>query len=375
VTRAAWLGLVLALATAPNEGRAAEQRYVLGAGEALETVAARAYGNAELAGWVAAVSGLSGPARPGDEIRLPGADRYLAVEGDTWDALAERSLGSAALADDLARLNGRTPGEPIEPGEQLRLPAVASYRILPGDSLARVSRRFYATPELAPLLARMNGLANAGHIIVGRTIRVPIPHVVDLEQAAASDEPLEPEPRAELPESTPPPVEEPDPTMPPALASAEPVPPVDPAPSRPAATHASAATPAKRAEPAPRPVGRPKPAVEVEPVAVAPVSSPPPERPALEFADALRSAGNAYLDGRYDTALASLERLRAEVLARGTPAEQSTLLRQLAFVYVAYDRSADACAAWRALLRVDGDTALDPNLVSPKIRDAVADCR
>jgi hypothetical protein len=35
----------------------------------------------------------------------------------------------------------------------------------------------------------------------------------------------------------------------------------------------------------------------------------------------------------------------------------------------------DACAAWRALRGIDGDTALDPNLVSPKIRDAVAGCR
>jgi LysM repeat protein len=372
----AWLALALALATAPGSGWASEQRYVLGAGETLETVAARAYGNAELAGWIEAVSGISGPARPGDEIRLPSADRYLAVEGDTWETLAQRALGSAALAADLARLNGRAPDEPIEPGQPLRLPAVAAYRILPGDSLARVSRRFYATPELAPLLARMNGLANAGHIIVGRTIRVPIPHVVELERAVAAEDPVEPEPRASLAETAPtPPAGEPDPTLPPALASAAPVSPVEPAPSRPASEPARTPAPAQRAETAARPAPRAKPALEGEPVAVAPVSSPPPERAALEFADALRSAGNAYLDGRYDAALAALERLRADVLARGTPAEQSTLLRQLAFVYVAYDRSADACSAWRALRRVDGDTALDPNLISPKIRDAVAGCR
>lgn len=364
MTRRHALLLLLALAAAPGTLRAAEERYVVRPGETLESIAAKAYGNAELGDWLAALNRLDARPRPGAELHLPGADWYTTVPGDDWAALAERALGSRDLAEDLARLNGRALDAPLEPDQRVRLPAVAPYRIVAGDSLARVSRRFYASPELAPLLARMNGLANAGHIMTGRTIRVPIPHVIALEGAAdsAAAEPAGPAPVPETAptESSPPPAE-------PAEAQAEersadtPKPPASARKPKPERAPAVDIATAARREP-----DRP---------AIAPVSSPPPARPtAPEFADALRGAGNAYLDGRYDAALATLERLREDVLARGTPAERSALLRQLAFVYVAFDRNADACAAWRALGRVDGETSLDPAEISPKIRSAVAGC-
>ncbi len=377
------LTLALVVAALPLRIGAAEQRYLLRAGESLESIAADVYGNAELADWLAAFNRLSAPPRAGDELRLPGAERHAVAAGDTWDALAERALGSANLGDELARLNGRAPDAPLEPGDDVRLPAVTPYRIVAGDSLARISRRFYASPELAPLLARMNALANAGHVLVGRTIRVPIPHVVQLkglESDPAASEPQPADPAEEQNEeayaasSV-----EPEPTAPTAPAAVE-SPPSDAAPVRLEATPAPRG-PTKPLVAPPRSVPRAAPAPVAEravvalPVNVPPVSAAPPAQPsAPEFAEALRAASNAYLDGRYDAALASLEQLRSEVLARAAVAEQHTLLRQLAFVYVAYDRSTDACTAWRALRKLDGDTRLDPSDVSPKIRRVVSGC-
>ncbi len=372
MTRASRVGVALAFAAAASAALGAEQRYVLGAGESLETVAERAYGNAELAAWLAATNRLSAAPEPGDELILPGADRHVVTTTDTWAVLAERSLGSGDLADDLARLNGRAPDVPLATGEPVRLPALASYRIVPGDSLARVSRRFYATPELAPLLARLNGMTNAGHVVAGRTIRVPIPHVVELSAAVAMGGLPEPAP-AEAEEA------EIDPTTPPELAGAEVAPVAEPLEAPMAPPPPESVVPARAAKPAPAPAPRAEPrkekATASESAKVAPVSAPPPARAAPEFGDALRAATNAYLDGRYDAALESLERMRPDVLAQGTASEQSALLRQLAFVYVAYDRGADACSAWRALRRSNGDTALDPIEISPKIREAISSCR
>lgn len=105
---------------------------------------------------------------------------------------------------------------------------------------------------------------------------------------------------------------------------------------------------------------------------------PPPKRPAAEppnFGGELRRAINSYLDGNYQGALEKLEEVRPRVLARGRAAERKLLLRHLIFVYTAFDRQADACTSYRALLQLDPQFDWDPDEVSPKILGLVARCK
>ncbi len=90
--------------------------------------------------------------------------------------------------------------------------------------------------------------------------------------------------------------------------------------------------------------------------------------------DELRRAVNAYLDGRFEESLELLEALRTPLLAHGDDADREQLFKHLIYAYVAFERKAAACGAYRALRSVKPELELDPDLVSPKILDAVSTC-
>jgi hypothetical protein len=56
------------------------------------------------------------------------------------------------------------------------------------------------------------------------------------------------------------------------------------------------------------------------------------------------------------------------------PAEQAELWRLLALVSVARDDDERACQAYDALIDLQADWTPDPDLVSPKVRNAFARC-
>ena len=88
----------------------------------------------------------------------------------------------------------------------------------------------------------------------------------------------------------------------------------------------------------------------------------------------LRRAVNAYLDGRFQESLELLEALRTPLLAHGDDADRERLFVHLIFAYVAFERDAAACSAYRALRSVKPELELDPDLVSPKVLDAISAC-
>jgi hypothetical protein len=99
------------------------------------------------------------------------------------------------------------------------------------------------------------------------------------------------------------------------------------------------------------------------------VSAPPRREP-----DELRRAVNAYLDGRFEESLEMLEALRTPLLAQGSDAEREQLFTHLVFTYVAFERNADACNAYRALRSVSPAARFDTDLTSPKVLSAISTC-
>lgn len=92
------------------------------------------------------------------------------------------------------------------------------------------------------------------------------------------------------------------------------------------------------------------------------------------FKTELRAAERAFYDGEYASARKQLESLRGPVGSRGSRADQAKLWRLLAFVYVAYDTPGETCTAYRSLIELSPKVRLDPDLVSPRIRNALARC-
>jgi LysM repeat protein len=114
-----------------------------------------------------------------------------------------------------------------------------------------------------------------------------------------------------------------------------------------------------------------KPEPEPKKVAAAPSAPTPLPR---RFTSELRSAALALAEGEFDSAADQIGGLRVEVARTGTPEEQVELWRLLALVSVAREDGERACRAYQALVDVQGDWTPDPDLVSPKVRDAFARC-
>ena len=297
--------LVWLAASAPGAG---DVRHEVRPGETLASLAKRYYGSTALGEMLGTYNGLAGKLEPGTTLRLPSGRDYVARAGDSWSHLAETQLGDAALAVLLAELNGSSAEAPLRIGQQLTIPVLVDYRVAPGDSFARIARRFYGGPDRAGFLQRLNRTGNARWLQVGQLLRVPLTQSLAEPPAPESDQ------------------------------------------------HRAA-----RAEAA-----RPGTTTDLPSVAVAPVLD--------GLREELRRGMSAYSDGSYDTALERLEPLRAEVMARGSLRDQRELLRHLAFAYVAYGRTEEACSAYRALMAIEPSQPLDPDRISPKIREVLAGC-
>jgi hypothetical protein len=108
---------------------------------------------------------------------------------------------------------------------------------------------------------------------------------------------------------------------------------------------------------------------EIEP---APAEEPPPT-PAW-FGQGFAEAERAYAAGDFELAGERVATLVGRVESIPLPADRARLWRLSAFVHVAFDRKDEACTAFRSLRSVESPVELDPNLVSPKIREALAAC-
>jgi len=305
---------------------AGERSHVVRAGESASAIAERSYGDSRLGALLLAYNGRRGTViHAGEELRVPYCDVHRVRPGDSWSALTKRYLGSAAAWRAVAELNGLAPDEPLRVGQELVFPVVLEHALERGATLALLAERFYGDPTRARLLQEFNRLDDPRRLAVGATVRVPLTSL-----------------RLRASEVTPPPTSVAEPVL-----------------SKPVA---------------PQAVAVPTPAPSETASAPEIVLAAPPPAPASLFGADLTSAERAFRQGAFDDARTLLEELREPVTLGGTDAERRELLRLLSFVYVAFDDVEEACAAYGALTRLDGAPTLDPDLVSPKIRDLLSAC-
>ena len=327
------LALALALLAVPAV-RAADKVHVVAAGESAPALAKKYYGDSSLSDLLLRYNGKTGKMiHPGDRLSIPYCEVYRARSGDTWSELAKKHLGRANAAPTLAALNGYATDQPLRVGARIVVPVVLEHTLARGESLSSLAQRFYGDPNKAATLQAFSRIEDATRLAVGTPLEIPLIAFVRAEKTQTVNDG-----------------------------------------KKPIAVPASA--PAKRAETAKAaPVTAPPVAVAAPPN---PSSQAPPPPPVAEapprFVGPLDAAGRSFASGEYDRARDILESLREIVASEGTEADRRNWGRLLAFVYIALDRDADACAVYRASSPASGATALDPDLVSPRIRDVLLKC-
>jgi len=310
---------------------AAERSHTVQRGESASSIAKRYYGDYEIADLLLRYNGKSNSViRPGEKLRVPVCETHRVRAGDSWSGIAKRYLERTSAYREIAALNGMAPEKPLRIGDSIVIPVILDHSLKRGESLAALSKRFYGDTNLSRLLQTFNQIDDPRGLAVGQTIRIPLVSFRARESAGDA--------------------------APPSVAKAEKVDRMPPAPSP--------RKPEKReAEPEPQST---KPVAETEP-------KPAPAGPS-RLATEIRTASEAFANGEYDRARALLESLRDRAAGEGTDAEKADLWRLLAFVYVAFDLPDEACTAHRSLMQTTAKTDLDPDLVSPKIRQTLARC-
>lgn len=310
---AAGLAVALAVFAATPPALARARTHVVARGESASSLAKTFYGNASLGDLLLLYNGRSGTViHPGERLTVPFCAVHRVRSGETWSELAQRFLGRPGAAAALADLNGTGLEAPLRVGATVVVPVVVKHALARGETLAALAARCYGDAGKAGLVARFAGIDDPTRLAVGTVVEIP---VVAFRRAPGSHD--------------------------------------GPAP-----------TPTPTATPHPTP--RPAPTVAAS-------STPPPE-PAPRYAKPLDEAERSFTVGDYDHARQVLEGLRGPVSANGSPEDRRRIARLLAFVYVAFDRDEEACRAYRSEPGALDRSALDPDLVSPRIREVLSRC-
>ena len=331
--RALALALAFVLLAVPAVG-AADKVHVVAAGESAPALAKKYYGDSSLSDLLLRYNGKTGKMiHPGERLSIPYCEVYRTRSGDTWSELAKKHLGRATAAPTLAELNGYATDQPLRVGARIVVPVVLAHTLARGESLSSLAQRFYGDPTKAATLQAFSRIEDAKRLAVGTPLEIPLIAFVRAEKTQAVDDAKKP------------------------IAVAA------PAPAKPAETARAAAVP------------DPPVAVAASPTPGSQAAPPPPAAEAPpRFVGPLDAAGRSFASGEYDRAREILESLREIVAGEGTEADRRNWGRLLAFVYIALDRDADACAVYRAGSPASGPRALDPDLVSPRIRDVLLKC-
>jgi len=308
------LSILILLAAALPAG-AAERWHTVVFGESASGIAKRYYGDFSHTDLVLGFNERTGTdLKPGERLRIPYCTDHRVAPGDNGSTLAKRYLGRGSAWEAIARLNGLIPEAPLRPGQIIAMPVVLRYTLARGDSLSDLAAKYYDDPGRGSLLQVFNGIADPRDLSVGQAIEVPLIGVRLSERRPES------KPESKAVAQLPPP---------------------------------------KRV---PVPVLEPESEPEAEPVLPA------------WFAGDFSVAERAYREGDYEAARDRLEQLIERIDAISVAEERSRVWQLAAFVEIAFDRGEHACSAFESMRSTGAALALDPDQVSPKIREALEAC-
>jgi nucleoid-associated protein YgaU len=147
------------------------------AGDTLSAIAKKFYGQAALFELIAVASGVPDPdsIRVGTVLIIPEANRkHTVARGETLSGLAGHFYRpqNSHLFPLIAAANGIDDPDQIHPGQVLIIPGI-SYKVVSGDTLSELAKRFYGDATLFPLIADANEILDPDVIHVGRELIIP----------------------------------------------------------------------------------------------------------------------------------------------------------------------------------------------------------
>jgi len=290
---------------------AGEQKHTVAPGESSSAIAKRYYGDFDLAPLLLAYNGRKSTVlQPGETLRIPHCEVHRVQRGDSWSVLSRRYLKGRSNYAVVAELNGMLAERPLQPGDEIVFPVFLEHRLQSGETLAKLAQRYYGQARLGALLQESNRLDDPRRLSVGAIVQVPL---LDFKLV--------------------------------------------PAPVKVAVAQV------KKPVPAPTPPPKKKKKV-VE----------PPVEPPARFTSEIETARRLFRSGEFEKSRDVLESMRDEVATESPTAERAEHARLLAFVYVAFDLSAEACEAYGAIAAQPSLRELDPDMVSPRIRHMLSGC-
>lgn len=283
-------------------------------------------------------------------VAVPAAERVHEVRpGESASSIAKRYYGDYRLAPLLLGYNGRT-GSLIRVGEKLRVPFCDVHRVEAGDTWSVLADRYLGRASVYPAVAALNGLEPARPLGLEVEIVFPVPMEYRLQRGDTL---------AGIAERFYGDVELRD-----ALQIYNGI--EDP-------RHLSVGQTIEIPLVSLRARGNP---VGPVPARRPPEPEPDPERPPVaRFSEQLEAVRGAFDEGDYESARERLDSVRESVIEEGTLEDRARFWRLLAFVKVAFDDDDGACVAYRSLTALPPKAELDPDLVSPKIRDSISRCK
>ena len=318
---------------APGEAnaRTVELTHQVHHGESASAIARDYYGDLEAGELLLLYNGKTGTViHVGDTLKVPYSPVHTVKAGDAWSAIAQKYLGRPLAYPTIARLNGLTPGQPLQIGARILIPAIIPYELQRGESLSLLADRFYGDHKQSEVLQQFNDIADPRRLSPGQALQIPVVSLVLLKD------------RRSAPAST---------------------------RSSTGAKKTAAVKKPVSTKTAPESASASKPEPAMSPVAAVKKSAPEPR-----FTRQLGAAQRAFRRGDFARARASLEALVKRIAAEGTPSDKAELWRQLTFVYVAFELTDETCTAYGRFRRGAPNMSFDPDVVSPKIRRAVSAC-
>jgi len=278
-----------------------------------------------------------------------GERTHIVAGGESAASLAKKYYGEPDLGDPLLRYNNK-PGTMIHPGERLTIPFCDVDRARKGDTWSGLAKHHLGRASASPVLAELNGYAAGQPLHVGARIVIPVVLRYALARgdslSSLADRFYGDTQKAALLQAF---SRIGDPNR---LAVGTPL-------EIPLITFLR-----PEADPAAAPLEN----------AAAPVPPPPLPVDERRFESPLAAAGRSFTDGEYDRAREALEALRERVTSEGGVSDRREWAELLAFVYIALDRDADACAAYQSGSAPAGPMNFDPDLISPRIRAVLSNC-
>ena len=282
-----------------------------------------------------------------------GERKHTVAPGESASAIAKRYYGNFDLTPLLLAYNGRENAV-LQPGEILRIPYCDVHRVQRGDSWSALSRRYLDGVSNYAVVAELNGMLTERPLQPGDEIVFP----VFLEHRLQRGETLgalaqryygQPRLGSLLQESN-------------RLEDARRLS-VGETVRVPLLDFRLTAV-VEKPEPAPTPPPEQKPQPKPE----------KPAEPAAQFTHEIRTARELFHAGEFEKSRGLLESIRKGVTTESPTAERAEHARLLAFVYVAFDLSVEACEAYGSIAAPPLSRELDPEMVSPRIRDTLSGC-